>query len=106
MKIFSILIFFWATTWMVKQWGLRIWDVKKHLVVEAACLAGQECQLQSRPCPLLLFEILIEMLKSLLLWRQVCNEKAGVYKQLPSHTHSLQQLIPEISYTINLYHFT
>jgi len=78
MKIFSILIFFWATTWMVKQWGLRIWDVKKHLVVEAACLAGQECQLQSRPCPLLLFEILIEMLKSLLLWRQVCNEKAGV----------------------------
>ncbi len=44
--------------------------------MEAACLAGQECRLiQSRPCPLLLFEILIEMSKSPLLSRQVCNEK-------------------------------
>jgi hypothetical protein len=28
-----------------------------------ACVASQECQLQSHPCRLLLFEILIEMLK-------------------------------------------
>jgi hypothetical protein len=29
------------------------------IVVEAACVASQECQLQSHPCRLLLFEILI-----------------------------------------------
>jgi hypothetical protein len=33
------------------------------IVMEATYVASQECQLQSHPCRLLLFEILIEMLK-------------------------------------------